>query len=125
MADNSTASGKLEFYDNDNKAIYQITDPSWYPFDMVYYNGKIFKAYFGFPSSPQYDQQAIVYYWHDPAEGPREDPNQEILPNTNDVTAFRFVILNGELYLILAQKNGDNFRKPGSVRVNVSMLWYN
>ncbi|MGD2092358.1 MAG: hypothetical protein PVH61_39690 [Candidatus Aminicenantes bacterium] len=111
MADNSTNSTNLQFYGDDNKATYQIGDTSWNPFDMVYYKNKIFKAYFGFQSDTHVgDVRKICYYWHDPAMAPQESPNQEILPNTNDVTAFRFVILNSQLYLILAQQNGDSFK---------------
>lgn len=109
--DNSTGCSSLSFYGNDNKATYDIGDTNWYPFDMAYYNGKIFKAYFGLQSNAYAgDVKKIIYYWHDPADPPQESPNQNILPNTDHVTAFRFVILNGELYLFLAQKDGDNLK---------------
>jgi hypothetical protein len=110
-ADNSSNSIHLAFYTNDGQVKSSSdTYPTWYNFDMAFYNGSIYKMFYRVAVTDEHD--CIAYYFHGVDQTPPESPNLTLLdfcdpPILNTQTyvcdqqmaGLRLCVFNGRLYV--------------------------
>jgi len=108
--DESNSSSYLAKYDNDNQVEWTCCYPTWWNFEMAFYNGLIYKMFYRLDAF--YEHDCIAYYAHGVDDPPQESPKLTLLDfcdkpilNTPDyrcdqqIAGLRLCAFNGRLYV--------------------------